>query len=664
MSPEHVAEMEQLEALAGELADAFRRARADGALRERPEPAFAVRLRAELLGEFPATAAAGTESSPTPVPPARPLDAPDRLFDRRRSTRPFAGPQRRWLLEGLAVEDGAPSDEGLRDEPRARGDIDQDSSAPRHSYGQFGPVPLDDSALDVDEAGNVTALKPSMRWHIPTRVMPSRWIAAGLVASVAVASLAYGSGIMWPVHSVATTDQAMSANLVRGGTTVALAAGSELREGDEIKVGAGGRATLQIGGSFVRMAAGSDVRLGSLDLNAVVVSQLEGRVYYRVSVPAGGQYEVDTATVAWKAHGTAFDLDREATPGGGEQVHGLALFDGIDVDGPQLQATLLEGTSATVTLAPDGSPAGSPIIEPITTLTLDDQWLAANAAVDASLGLPLGQLASLASPTPQPTPTTAPIVVPDQPTDAPTAVPTATATATATSTPVPTRAPTPARTAAPTPRPTPGIASLGALKITRNGDGSYSFSWPTYTGAGFQYYKLVYENWGKTPNFPASPYWACNSAATDNSWSGAIDVGDFAVRLQVVDESSGKAIIRAQTNVVHLAVPAAAATLPPTVNLGALGVTDNGDGTYNFSWTPYTGSSFSYYKLVWETTASGKQPSYPGGSSYWAVPPAGATSAGPIAIASGDYQVRIQAIGYPNGAYAYAQTTILHLVVP
>jgi len=104
-------------------------------------------------------------------------------------------------------------------------------------------------------------------------------------------------------------------------------------------------------------------------------------------------------------------------------------------------------------------------------------------------------------------------------------------------------------------------------------------------------------------------------------------------------------------------------SLPPTVNLGALGVTDNGDGTYTFSWTAYTGGSFSYYKLVYEDTASGKTPSYPDGSPYWAVPGTGDTSAGPIAIPAGDYQVRIQAIGYPSGAYVYAQSTILHLVV-
>jgi hypothetical protein len=62
-------------------------------------------------------------------------------------------------------------------------------------------------------------------------------------------------------------------------------------------------------------------------------------------------------------------------------------------------------------------------------------------------------------------------------------------------------------------------------------------------------------------------------------------------------------------------------------------------------------------------TASGKNPSYPGGSPFWAVPSVGATSCGPLRIPPGDYQVRVQAVGYPNGAYAYAQTTVLHLVV-
>ena len=63
-------------------------------------------------------------------------------------------------------------------------------------------------------------------------------------------------------------------------------------------------------------------------------------------------------------------------------------------------------------------------------------------------------------------------------------------------------------------------------------------------------------------------------------------------------------------------------------------------------------------------TTDGSTPDYPTGhGSYWAVPGTGDTSA-TVPVAPGDYSVRIQAIGYPNGAYAYAQTAVLHLVVP
>ena len=661
MSPDAMTELAQLDALAAELAEAGRVARVANANRERPEPSFAVRLRDELLGQIPATAeSAGAspaeDAARRPMPPVRPLD-------RRHANRPFGGPDRRWA-DLPAAPNRLPSTRGARaagpDGIAERRDWRRSAASgtafgARRAQADLGWLPDEDLGRDVDESRNETALKPSMRWHIPTRILPSRWIAAGLAASVAVASLLYGSGILWPVRAVATTDEAVGATLVRGGASMALITGTELREGDELKVADGGRATVQIGGSYVRMAGGADVRLTSLDPNHLAVGQVAGRIYYRVTVPAGGDYQVTTASVTWKAHGTAFDLDRRSTAGGGEEVRGLALFDGIDVYGAQLQATLAEGTSATVVLAPDGTPSGSPVIEPISAITLADAWLLGNANLDARLGLPLGQLASVVTPAPPtPSPTDAAVVVPDEPTDAPTAAPTA----------KPTPVPTPARTARPTPRPTPaGPPNLGQLQITRNGNGSYSFVWPKYTGSGFLYYKLVYEDWGKTPNYPASPYWVCNTAASDNTWTGLIDVGDYAVRLQVVDDSSGKVVIRAQTNVVRLTV-SAPPSLPPTVNLGALVVTDNGGGTYTFSWTAYTGGPFSYYKLVHETTASGKTPSYPDGSQYWAVPGTGDTSVGPIPIPSGDYKVRIQAIGYPSGAYAYGQTTVLHLIVP
>jgi hypothetical protein len=667
MSPSEMTGLAQLDALAAELAEACRVARVANANRERPDPSFAVRLRGELLSQIPvrAESAGGPlaeDAARRPMPPVRPLDAPERPFDRRHANRPFGGPDHRWADLPASPTRLPSADWGRAAALKRDG---QRSAAtgtafgPRRAQAGFGSLPDMDPGQDFDGTAGETALKPSMRWHIPTGIVPSRWIAAGLAASVAIASLLYGSGILWPVRTVATTDDAVGATLVRGGASMALMSGTELREGDEIKVADGGRATLQIGGSYVRMAGGADVRLTSLDPNHVAVGQIAGRVYHRVAVPAGGDYQVTTASVTWQAHGTAFDLDRHSMAGGGEEVRGLALFDGIDVHGPQLQATLAEGTSAIVVLAPDGTPAGSPVIEPITAITLADAWLLGNANLDSRLGLPLGQLASVVTPTPRATSTAeTTIVLPDAPTDAPTDTPTAAPTATPT--PTPTRAPT----ARPTPKPTPaGPANLGQLGITHNGDGSYSFAWPKYTGSGFQYYKLVYAPWGQTPSYPGSPYWAAIGSAIQNAWSGSIGVGDYAVRLQVVDMSSGTTIIRAQTNVVRLTVTVPP-SLPPTVDLGPLVATPNGDGTYNFSWTAYTGGPFSYYKLVYETTASGKTPSYPAGSAYWAVPGTGDTSAGPIPIPSGDYQVRIQAIGYPNGAYAYGQTTVLNLIVP
>jgi hypothetical protein len=297
----------------------------------------------------------------------------------------------------------------------------------------------------------------------------------------------------------------------------------------------------------------------------------------------------------------------------------------------------------------DGTPAGSPSIQTIGDQTLAEAWLVDNAALDARLGLPLGLLADGATPAPSASPS--PTDEPATPTDQPAATPT------------PTTAPTPSPTTKPTPKPTPkptttGPASLGSLTVVNNGDGTYKFQWPKYTGSGFQFYKLLHGPVGTDPAYGTSEYWACPTSAGANSWSGAIAAGDYAVRVQVVDTSN---LIRAQSNTVRLTV-SPPPTLPPVVNLGALTYTDNLDGTYTFRWTQYTGA-FSYYKLAWGNWPG--SPSYPSGSPYWAVPPVGASSSDPITIGPGDYAVRIQAIGYPGGsAHAYAQTTVLRLTIP
>ena len=655
MSRDEMNDMEQLDGLAAELAEAGRLARMATARREQPDPAFAMRLRAELLRELPAAgatfvapAAQGTVAE-LPIPPARPLEVLDRIADRRSGNRPFAGPERRsgdgdaasQGRDGMAV---AMPHGAARVRAGRRWENLEEQTASRLS-GEAGPHLPPSSAVEND--GQVVALKPSMNWHIPTRALPSRWIGAGLAASVAVAALIYGSGAFWSPRTTATTDDALSAVVIRGGHSIALVPGAELRENDEIRVAVDGRATLQLGSSYVRMAGGSDVQLKSLDPSHLVVNQVAGRVYHRVVVPAGGDYQVATASVTWKAVGTAFDIDRQFTAGGGEQVRGLALYDGLDVTGPNLNDVLAEGSSATLVLRPDGAPAGSPAIAPITSQALADAWLIGNAGLDAHLGLPLGRLASLLSPPPTASQTVAlaPIATPKP------VVSTATPTAT----------PKPVVTPKPTPKPTPAGP---VLKISRNSDSSYTFSWSKYTGSGFTYYKLMYGNYPSSPSYGTSgDYWACNTAASQTSWTGFIAPGNYSVRLQAIDEPGGKIVIRSQTKIVHLTVG--------TLSLGSLGARNNGDGTYTFSWAGFTKHAFDYYKLVFETTASGKSPSYLDGSDYWAVPGTGDKSVtltlGDGNFVSGDYHVRIQAIGYPDGfssGYAFAQTSVLHLVLP
>jgi hypothetical protein len=657
MSPRDLNELEQLDALAAELTEAGHIARLATIHRERPEPEFSMRLRAELMRELPSHKSAAAIApivelgAGAPMPPVRPLDPAGRRHD----VLPFVGTNRRAAAsesgETIDVISGAAMEEAERMRPGKRW-VAASSHEKHRSHDLLGLPLVDQAGHDAEDAGRITALKPSMRWHIPTRVMPSRWIAVGLAASVAAVSVFYGGGLFFSTHGVDTANEANAATLVRGGVTSALAVGMDLHQGDEIKVGENGRAVLQLGHTYVRMAGGSDVALMSLAPDHTVVSQVTGRVYHRASVQ-GGDYEVQTATVTWKADATAFDLNREFTAGGGEQVLGMALYDAVAIKGPQIATTLDEGDSATVVLTAGGA-AGQPVIAPTAQQALVDDWLISNAGIDSRLGLPLGQLAAVLSPEPTPSATPLPTVVPTLP---PTAAPTV---APVVVTPRPTPKPTPKPTPRPTPTPTPW-GYLGNLTAVHNSDGTYTFSWPKYKGSGFQYYKLMHAVFPAIPNYGhVGDYWACPSVVTETTWTGSIAAGDYNVRVQVIDASS---TVKAQTPVIHLTV-AAPATLPPTVDLGPLGVVPNGGGSYTFHWAAYTGGPFSYYKLVYEPISSGKTPSYPGGSAFWAVPVTGATSA-TVTIPSGNYKVRIQAIGYPTGPpYAYGQTTVIQVTVP
>ncbi len=659
MSLDELTELEQLDNLAAELVEAGRLARAANAYRGRPEPAFAMRLRAELLGELPSRPCI-SEATPVedgiagvPLPPTRPLDVSGRPIERRQADRPFAMERRSSY--------GAPDLALLALGPSAATDGADSARAGKRWAAVGAGEPVDGGLASTPgsaEAGHVAPLHPAIHWHIPTRAMPSRWIAAGLAASVAIASLFYGSGIFWPERASATADVAVATTLVRGGASSALVVGRELREGDEIRVASGGQATLMLGASIVRLGSGADLRLDSLDPNHEAVSQLAGRVYHRVSVPPGGDYRVVTASATWEAHGTAFDIDREATAGGGEEVRGLALQHGLALSGPQLDTTLSEGTGATVVLRADGAPLGAPVLGPIGSQALADAWLIENAGLDARLGLPLGLLASVPTPTPtiepqtEPTPETTPEPA-VQPTDA--------------ATPAPTPAPTPTPTAPPTPKPTPnptpaGVPNLGTLTITDKGGGTYKFQWPKYTGSGFQYYKLVYGPWGTQPSRPASPYWVCNTTAGATSWSGSIAAGDYAVRVQVIDETSGKTIIRSQSAGRSLDRGGPASTAPDGRPRRARRHRQRQRDVHVQLGTRTRAAPFSYYKL--SGVPYPETPGYAEGKGYWAVIDPGTTSA-TVNVDPGTWNINVEAIGYPGGnTYAYGRTTVLTLVVP
>jgi hypothetical protein len=638
-------EMEQLDALAAELAEAGEIARAASARHEMPDPAFAARLRAELLGDL-------SQGRPVrmavlaPMPPDRPFCAPEKLADRRFLHAPAAGGRREWSGESLPELPAAAvatTGDGARTQQTEGGKRWRARQVQSISAARPGVVPSAEPADQHAVRGHLATLHPSVRLRVPTHAMPTRWVAVGLAASIAVGSFLYGSTLLFPVGPEATADVAVATTLVRAGVPSQLVAGAQLREGDEIKVGTGGQATLAMSGGFVRMAPGSDMRLDSLDSNNIVVDQLGGRAYHRA---AAGDYKVVTASVSWVSTGTAFDLDRHSAGTGGEEVRGLALLDGLNLQGPQLKATLNQGQSAVVVLAGGGSPQGEPVIAQITTQMLADSWLVQNARLDALAGLDLGELAVDVNPTPRPTraPTAAPVTPAANPTGGPT------------------REPTLAPTHKPTPKPTAtGPAYLGKLTITHDGDGTYTFSWPKYTGDGFSYYKLVHGDAGTVPTYPSSPYWACNSGRDETSWTGPVDIGDYAVRLQVVDEASGVAI-RAQTDVKHLKVTGPPPTAPPVQDLGSLGVNDDGGGKYTFSWAAYTGGwDFGAYKLVY--VAWDGVPSYPG-DPYWAFG-TGSTSSGSIDVPSGDWSIRVQAIGSFDGhTFVFGQSGVYHLTVP
>ena len=189
MSPDEMNDMQQLDELGSELTEAGRLARAAVDRHAVPDPAFAVRLRAELLDQLPARPGVDFGPAPwvapmLPTPPARPLDAPARFPERRSTMRPFAGPDRRSSADPLSADPLSAARPATRAGRRwklpviAAATPSVPPAPPAALSHALDAAAADDSAL----AGHVAVLKPSMRWRIPAASMPSRWIAIGVAA--------------------------------------------------------------------------------------------------------------------------------------------------------------------------------------------------------------------------------------------------------------------------------------------------------------------------------------------------------------------------------------------------------------------------------------------------------------------------------------------------
>jgi hypothetical protein len=382
-----------------------------------------------------------------------------------------------------------------------------------------------------------------------------------------------------------------SATLVRDGSSRALVTGMDLAAGDEIKVAAGGHATLILGGSQARLAAGADLKVNVLSSLTTQFALLAGRAYNRVVLPAGGEYEVITGPYAWTATGTAFDLDRTAAPGGGEQVTLLALEHSIRVTSLVANQQIAEGTAVTVIFGGPGS--DSLTVGPIPTVDFTDPWLISNAKTDEALGYPIGALAGVAlapngTPVASPAPSTGPDATPSE-SPGSTSGPSPSPSTRPTSTPQPTQQPTPTATVSPSPTPTATPQPSLSLSLT-SCSGGVVLSWSKYTGPGFVRYVTLRDTApGIRNTYIASKVLPGSSTSSIGKTSAddptVLDGRTYFYRTLVL--GSGNTVL--QASAVETGLGYSQAGLGPAAVGGPLII-----------WSPYSSAScFSEYKVLY-----------------------------------------------------------------
>jgi hypothetical protein len=221
---------------------------------------------------------------------------------------------------------------------------------------------------------------PAPRWTVLL-------IGAGLLLSV----IGFNSSTFLPGPPTVVVAAASDATLVRDRIASALTAGTILQVGDEVRIGAEGRATIGIGESEARLAGGAGLRIDIVSADVVILRQLSGRIFHRVAAAADTTYTVEIGSLDWTAHGTAFDLDRSPSADG-ETVTMVAVQHAVQLSGPSLLAVIAEGRLAVITLG-----GGEPEMTTREALPVDlhDPWLVENARIDIALGNPVGVLKTL-----------------------------------------------------------------------------------------------------------------------------------------------------------------------------------------------------------------------------------------------------------------------------
>jgi outer membrane biosynthesis protein TonB len=559
---------------------------------------------------------------------------------------------------------------------------------PLAATGERG-LTVGDAPRAILVVGATRPARPTVDQRTPTILPAPRWTALMAAAVIVVAAVGL-SGRLSPIGPVSRAGAAIGATLTRSGAVTALMPGSELLAGDTIAVGDGGRATLVFGESEARLAPRASVRISAVDSRRILLVQIAGRAYHRVVPAPGRAYTVETASLDWTAHGTAFDLDRESiggTSGGVERVTVNAIEHAVDLSGPDLQAQISQGRRAVVEL---GGETPDVATSDITTEALADPWLIANARLDLAAGWPIGFLAGLdlaeASPSADPSadpssgdgdptsppddasgppesldPGPSPTDGAGDPTPAPTpaATPRPTPRPTPKPTPRPTSEPTPGPDPTPTPTPAPAALAFTATACR----GGVVLDWAGYDGDGFVKSVVLRS---ATSTIPAAYPPQAGVAVVDGS--ATTDAGATDAK-HATPDGSGRVYYRTLVLGAENRVLAASAVRSAvTSGIGSMGGMEIGpDGaSTSFGWTAIDDpeACFTTYKLVWSATSSA--PSYLGDHDN-AIPFAGEATSGAStdAIPAGTYWFRLQAIRITSlGTFIVAQTDVVEHTVP